>query len=327
VTTALLRSRQLPLAAVTLLLLGAIAAVTPSFVAPGNLADMLDDTAILIMLALAQMIVLVPRGIDLSIASNLALCGMIVALVDAAHPEVGVPLLILLGILSGIVLGAINGLLVWQLEIPPIVTTLGTLAVYRGLVFLLSGGAWVNPHQMSAAFLTFPRTLLLNVTVLSWIAVAMVAAAALLLRYTRLGRAFYAAGCNPTAAIYAGIDPARTQFLGYTICGAVAGLCGYLWVARYSVAYVDIAKGFELNVIAACLIGGVSIAGGTGTVAGVVLGALFLGLIKNALPVMHISPFWQLGISGAVIVVAVLINLRSERGSRRLILKNSEAGR
>ena len=106
--------------------------------------------------------------------------------------------------------------------------------------------------------------------------------------------------------------------------GAIAGLCGYLWVSRYAVAYVDVAAGFELDVVAACVIGGISIAGGIGSVGGAVVGALFLGVIKNALPVVDISPFWQLAISGTAIIVAVAFNARAERRKGRVILKRAE---
>ena len=139
-----------------------------------------------------------------------------------------------------------------------------------------------------------------------------------------LGRAFYAVGGNPHAAVYAGIDVGRTRFAAFVLSGALAGLCGYLWVSRYAVAYVDIAAGFELDIIAACVIGGISIAGGIGSVAGAVLGALFLGVIKNALPVVNISPFWQLAISGTAIIVAVAVNARAERRKGRVILKTAE---
>ena len=159
---------------------------------------------------------------------------------------------------------------------------------------------------------------------LSWIAILVIALAWLLLTRTALGRAFYAVGGNPHAAVYAGIDVGRTRFAAFVLSGALAGLCGYLWVARYAVAYVDIAAGFELDVIAACVIGGVSIIGGIGSVAGAVLGALFLGVIKNALPVVDISPFWQLAISGAAIIVAVAVNARAERRAGRVILKRAE---
>ena len=250
---------------------------------------------------------------------------MVVAMLNAAMPGVPVPLLIALAILIGTALGGFNGLLVWKLDIPPIVVTLGTLTIYRGAIFLLSDGKWVNAHEMSDAFKVLPRAMHAGLPVLSWIAIAVVLAMALLLRRTEFGRALYAVGGNPTAAVYTGIDVGRTRFVAFTLAGAIAGLSGYLWVARYAVAYVDIAGGFELDVIAACVIGGVSIAGGIGSVGGAVLGALFLGVIKNALPVVNISPFWQLAISGSAIIIAVAVNARAERAKGRIILKKAEA--
>ncbi len=117
----------------------------------------------------------------------------------------------------------------------------------------------------------------------------------------------------------------RTRFLAFMLSGALAGLSGYLWISRYAVAYVDIASGFELDVVAACVIGGISISGGIGSVGGAVLGALFLGVMKNALPVIGVSPFWQMAISGAVIIIAVAFNARAERKKGRIILKSAEA--
>ena len=139
-----------------------------------------------------------------------------------------------------------------------------------------------------------------------------------------MGRAFYAVGGNPDAAVYTGINVGKNRFNAFVLSGALSGIAGYLWVSRYAVAYVDIAAGFELDVVAACVIGGISIAGGTGTVAGAVLGALFLGVIKNALPVVNISPFWQQAISGAAIIIAVIFNARSARRPGRLILKHAQ---
>ena len=140
------------------------------------------------------------------------------------------------------------------------------------------------------------------------------------LNFTRAGRGLFAVGGNPVAARYCGIDQRKQELLAYSITGAVSGLCGYLWVARYGVAYSEIASGYELTVIAACVIGGVSIGGGVGSVAGTLLGALFLGIVMTALPVLQISPFWQMAISGAVILAAVVINARAERRPDKLIL-------
>ena len=320
-----LRSRDAALALALVALVALVATRAPAFATPARLAGVFNDSSILIMLALGQMLVILSRCIDLSVAANLALVGMVVAMTNAALPGVPIVALALLAIALGAALGAINGLLVWKLDIPPIVVTLGTLTIYRGLVFPLSDGAWVNSHEMSRAFKALPRTELLGLPLLAWCALVVVAAVAVFLARTPTGRAMYAVGGNPDAAVYTGIDAGRTRFVAFTIAGAISGLCGCLWVARYAVAYVDVAAGFELDVIAACVIGGVSIAGGVATVAGAVMGALFLGVIKNALPVVDVSPFWQLAISGTAIIVAVALNARSERRPGRIILRRAEA--
>jgi rhamnose transport system permease protein len=178
---------------------------------------------------------------------------------------------------------------------------------------------------MSDAFKALPRAPLAGFPVLSWLSVVAIAAVYIVMTRTPIGRAFFAVGGNPHAAVYTGIDVGRTRFLAYCLSGGLAGLAGYLWVSRYAVAYVDIAAGFELDIIAACVIGGISIAGGIGSVGGAVLGSLFLGVIKNALPVINISPFAQLAISGTVIIIAVAVNARTEKRKGRVILKKAEA--
>jgi rhamnose transport system permease protein len=317
--------RDAAFAVLTLVLFGAVVFAFPGFASPRNLAGLLDDTAILVMLALAQMLVILVRGIDLSIAANLALCGMLAAQCDRAFPGAGVAVVMPLALVAGALLGAFNGLLVWKLRLPPIVVTLGTLSVYRGVIYLLSGGAWVNENEMSRAFVSFPRLQFLGLTLLTWLSLLLVAVFIVALRRSRLARDLYAAGGNPEAANYSGIDPGRMQFLAYTVCGAIAGACGYLWVARFAVAYTDIALGFELSVIAACLIGGVSISGGTGTAVGVLLGCLFIGIIRSSLPLVGISAFWQMFINGAVILVAVLLSAR-QRQTQRTILEARVSG-
>jgi rhamnose transport system permease protein len=316
--------REAILALVIIALCGVIAARFPNFIRPTNLLSVATDTAPLIMLALGQFAVILTRCIDLSVAANLALTGMICALLNMAMPGFPMVLMLALALVVGALLGAVNGVLVWKVGIPPIVVTLGTMTVFRGIIFLISGGSWVNAHEMSDSFTQFPRSPFLGIELLAWIAAIAVTGVYLLVTRTPLGRAFYAVGGNPHAAVYTGIDVGRTQFLAFVLSGALAGMTGYLWVARYAVAYVEIANGFELDVVAACVIGGVAIAGGSGTVVGVVLGALFLGVIKNALPVVNISPFWQLAISGAAIIIAVALNARSNRPKGRIILKKAE---
>ncbi|WP_169194631.1 ABC transporter permease [Devosia sp. MC1541] len=309
-----------------LAIVAVILAVTlrfPRFAEPSNLLTVFNDTSILMMLALGQMAVILTRCIDLSMASNLALSGMIVAMANAAFPFIPVPLLILGCVVVGAAMGAFNGLLVWKLNIPAIVVTLGTLTIFRGMVFVISGGAWVNAAQMSPDFIQLQRSVFLGLPVLSWFAIVVAALVYVLMTRTPLGRAFYAIGVNPTAAVYTGIDVGKTKFYAFVLAGAISGLAGYLWISRYVIASVEVASGYELNIIAACVIGGVSIAGGIGTVGGALLGALFLGVVNNALPVIGVSPFWQMAISGAAILLAVVLNARGERSKGRVILRGA----
>ena len=319
----LMKSREALLALVVLAMTTAIALRFPAFVAPANLANVINDTAPLMILALGQMIVILTKCIDLSVTATLAMTGMVAALLNGMG--VPLPLILVIAITLGAVLGSVNGLLVWKVGIPSIVVTLGTMTIYRGVIFLMTDGKWVNAHQMSDGFKALPRAVFLGFPVMSWIALGLIAVVAILMTRTALGRAFYAVGGNPHAAVYAGINVGKTQFAAFVVSGALAGLTGYLWVARYAVAYVDVASGFELTVVAACVIGGISIAGGVGSVAGVILGAIFLGVIANALPVIGISPFWQMAISGLAIVTAVAFNATQSRAPGRLILKQAQA--
>lgn len=320
----LVTSREALLMLIILVLIGLVAIRFPRFITLSNLAGVFNDTSPLILLAIGQMIVILTKCIDLSVAANLALTGMVVAMINVAAPGVPVVVIIIVAVGLGAVMGAFNGLLVWKLDIPPIVVTLGTMTIFRGIVFLISNGKWVNSHEMTQAFKAFPRYELFGLPMMSWTAIIAVIIFFIVMTRTTLGRSFYAVGGNPHAATYAGINVGRSQFWAFTISGALAGLTGYLWVSRYAVAYVNVAGGFELDVVAACVIGGISIAGGIGSVGGALLGALFLGVIKNALPVINVSPFWQLAISGSAIIIAVALNARSNRNHGRIILKSAE---
>jgi rhamnose transport system permease protein len=320
----LLQRRENQLAAIIVLVVALITARAPVFLSVGSLDTIITDGAILTMMALVQMLAILTRGIDLSVSANMALTGMVAALLSKDHPEMAVSTTIALSLGLGLLLGAINGIMVAYVGIPPIVVTLGTMSIYRGLVFQASGGAWVNAHQMGPAFIAFPTLRFLGLTSIVWIAALVVVAAYLFLNHLRKGRELYALGGNPTAAQYVGINNTHNQMLVYSLIGLISGLCGYLWVARYAVAYTEIALGFELQTVAACVIGGVSMAGGRGTVLGCLLGSVFLVIIFNALPIINVSPFWQLAISGAVILAAVILNSRSERTKGKLILKSAQ---
>jgi rhamnose transport system permease protein len=312
--------RETTLALVIAVLVAAISVRAPAFFTLNSLLGVLVDTSFLFMLALAQMAVILIRGIDLSMAANLALTGMVTGLLSRAAPDLPIVIILIFAIAIGLGLGLLNGIFVAMLKIPPIVATLGTLAIYRGLIFIVANGKWLTQNDMTQAFLDFPKATVLGIPALLWTAILVAIGMWRLLNHTRMGRAMYALGGNPTAAKYCGIDPRRLELFVFALSGAISGLCGYLWVARYAIAYGELALGYELTVIAACVIGGVSIAGGAGSVVGTLLGALFLGVLVNALPVINVSPFWQTALSGVVILAAVVINGRSSQSGTKIIL-------
>jgi rhamnose transport system permease protein len=217
--------REMLLVIIIGVLLAAFSARAPGFARPGNLANIFNDTSILIILALGQMTVILTKSIDLSVAANLAFTGMAVGMLNANYPDLSLAPIVLVALGIGAMLGAINGFFVWKLNIPSIVVTLGTLTIYRGMAFVLSGGAWVNSHQMTEPFLQTPRQVFLGLPVLGWIAIIIVAIMYLVMSRTFLGRAIYASGGNPTAAVYAGINVGRTRFFAFVISGTLAGLC------------------------------------------------------------------------------------------------------
>src|SRR5664279_3314991 len=268
-------NRDLLFGGLVVVLIAIVGFIRPSFVWPQNLAGLFNDTSVLIMLAMAQMTVILTKCIDLSVAANIALTGVLASLVTSASPDGPIGFAVLLAAVIGLALGAFNGLMVWLVGIPSIVVTLGTLSIYRGLAFVASRGTSIVGHQMSSAYVALPRAEFLGLPMMSWFAIVLIAVFAISIRGTRTGRALYAAGGNPTAAVYTGIDVGRTQFIAFCVSGTVAGFCGYLWATRFMIANVDMASGVELDVIASCVIGGVSISGGIGTVAGAVLGAIF----------------------------------------------------
>lgn len=300
----------------------AVGARAPVFLTWRNGMDIANDSAILAILVMGQMLVLLTRGIDLSVASNLALTGMVCALIGKAWPGASVPVLLILALGVGALLGAVNGWLITRFELPPIVVTLGTLSAYRGAIFVASKGAWVSDQDIHAVIKGLPREVWLGLPALVWFALAVLTLTAVFLKLRREGREIYALGGNPHAAAYVGISARKRLMMVYTLSGMLAGLAGLLWVGRYSIAYTELAAGYELTVVAACVIGGVSIGGGVGSVLGAALGVLFIGVVNGALPVIQVSPFWQQAIAGAVILISVTVNARAERRAGRQILEH-----
>ena len=287
----------------------------PAFLTPSNISALLTNTAILGILAVGMMLVLITRGIDLSIGATIAFTGMVTAITVARFPEMSPLLALAEGAVIGTVIGMITGILVAYFGILPIIATLGMMNVVRGLTYVVSGGKWVSSYQMSTGFKAIATGKVLGINNLILIAVAVYAAAAYFINHTRTGRQIYAVGSNPEAAEVSGLPKRRLIFLAYSIMGFLAGLAGVLWVAKFASAQGNTAIGYELQVIAACILGGVSISGGVGKLSGLILGTIMFGILNNALPLVDVSPFWQMGIQGITILAAVLTNVLVKRNT------------
>ncbi len=304
----LAKFRETGIIAFIVLLIVAVSLRSPYFLTLENFRDILMNISILVIVALAQMMVIITRGIDLSVGSMIGLVAMMVAFVIKVNPEMSPVVAVLLGIALGSVLGSFNGFVITVGGVPPIIATLGTLSVYRGLVFLYSQGTWINSFEMPQSFKVLSKGTPLGLPNLVIFAIIIAAIIYYFLNYTRPGRDIYAVGSNPDAAQVAGIRVQRVIFMVYVISGLLCGLAGVLWASRFESAQTNTALGFELQTVAASVVGGVNIMGGSGTVTGVLLGGFLLGIITNALTLIRISPFWQLAAQGALILLAVIVD-------------------
>ena len=292
-----------------------------NFLTLSNIRDLLTNTAIMSILSVGMMMVILTRGIDLSVGATIALAGMVSALTVNSFRAISPVVSVLEGMAIGAVAGALIGLLISRFSVLPIIATLGFMNIIRGLTYVVSKGAWVSSYQMSDGFKAIATGSVLGVSNPILIAVAINLAFFYFINHMKTGRQIYAVGSNPESADISGIPRRRIVLLVYIVQGALAGLGGVIWVAKFASAQSDTAVGFELSVIAATVLGGVSIAGGSGRVSGLILGTILFGILNNALPLIHISPFWQQAIQGFVILAAVLTNVLVKRNSQRFALR------
>lgn len=291
----------------------------PMFFTLSNLEDIGVNTAILSILAVGMMMVLLTAGIDLSIGATIAFSGMCVALTLEAHPGLPVGVAMLEGIALGGCIGLILGVFISRFNILPIIASLGMMDIVRGSTYVVSKSKWVSAYQMPDDFKNFATGSIFGIRNFILIAVVVYMLFYYFINYTKVGRWIYAVGSNPSAAKISGIPKRRVVALVYTLMGVLAGV---LWVAKYASAQGDTAEGEEMSVIAACVIGGVSITGGRGKVSGLILGCLLFGILDNALPLINVSPFWQKAIQGAVILTAVIANAVIRRQTDLKALKS-----
>nr|WP_321793463.1 ABC transporter permease [Caballeronia sp. J97] len=320
------KSRELTLFIVLLVLIGATAAVKPDFLNLQNLRDVLLNVSIIGLLTAGMTIVMLMRHIDLSVASVVGVSAYAVGSLFVMFPHMPVIVAMLAGIGIGLFIGAVNGALVTFGRVPSLVATLSTLYIVRGADYAWVHGGQINATSLPDAFASVATGSLAGVPNLVLIALVVLIALSVYLKQYRGGREHYAIGSNPEAARLAGIRVDRRVMIGFLLSGAIAGLAGVLWLARFGTVDASTAKGIELQVVAAAVVGSVAITGGVGTIAGATLGALVLGVINIALVVLRVSPFWQQAIQGALIVAAIALDTLLARSVARRMMRKRDHG-
>ena len=319
----LARIREAAIVVLLVIIIAVVTAIEPRFISNLNIRSILLWVPLLTVVAMGQMMVIIIRGIDVSVGSILGFAGIVVGMIFRDNPGFNVYLGMLLGILIGAVLGAINGSLIAWVKIPPIIATLGTLSVYRGFVFIVSGGRQIDPNHIPVEFIRWSQRGPFGSQLIPWvviIALIVVVLFYLFLYYTKTGRNVYTLGSNPEAALLRGIPVNSITFMVYTITGAMAGLAGILYASRFGfVNPGETGVGFELTMIAAVVLGGTNVFGGSGSVIGTLLGCLLLGTINVALAVLGIAATWQLAVYGIVILLTVIIDAIFQHQIRRLV--------
>jgi rhamnose transport system permease protein len=313
------RQRELSLVAIMVVLGGLVSLAAPQFLTVDNISQVAVLASIVAVAAVGEALVVITRNVDLSVEAMMGLVAYCVAS-SLEQQTFGAPGAILFGI--GIALGMVNGFVVTVLRVPAIVATLGTLSIFRGLDYLIAGSHQVPLAGLPPGFTDAAHEDIFGIPIFVLIAVIVVVIGSVLLRWTRFGRQLYAVGSNPEAAAILGIPSRRVIFVAFSLCGLLAGIAGVMYVIAFGTINGTSAGGYTLQVIAAVVVGGVGIFGGTGTLAGAALGALFLGFIANALILVGLSQFWLQAIYGLVILVAVSADAAILRRLRRAATLN-----
>ena len=296
----------------------------PAFLTVGQIDSILRNYSFMIMMATGMLMVLLLGGIDISVGSTLALSGMASALLMRDGIITNGLVAYLFSIAVGAVCGLLVGLVIAKGKVLPIIASLGFMYVFRGLTFFISDNQWVGTRFLVPEYLDFSRGATFGIDNLVWIVLAVYILVFIVLRWTKFGRQIYAVGSNPEAAMVSGIRIDRIKLIVYTFNGALAGLAGAMFVGSFASAMNNSAMGMELDIIAACVIGGVSLGGGQGSVPGVLLGGLLIAVLTRSLSLMGIDQFWQQALLGSVILLAVISNVIMTRHAARRSLERRE---
>lgn len=317
------RVREVPIFVALVVLVILTAILNPAFVTGDGPAAILVEASLIGFLAAGQTNLIIMRHIDLSVSSTAGLVSFLVGNYSMNNGGVSFPMAVGIAVAVGLAVGVVNGALVAYLQLPSLVVTIATLYIVRGIFNYLAGGITVTADQLPEYFSQIGSGSFLGIPYLFLIALAAAVILTIVLRYTHWGRDLYAIGSNPQAARRVGIPVAHREFAAFALNGVIAGLAGILLLSRFSFADATAGLGIELYVVAACVIGGVAIAGGVGTAIGALIGAVLLQTITFALGALGVSQFWQQAVAGALLVAAIafdrIVAMRSTHRATRLV--------
>lgn len=305
-----------------LILLAIFGSIEPRFFRSENLSAILSSVGILMVVGAGQTLVIVTRNIDLSVGSTLGMAAMVMGMVARSRPDFPIIGLILIAMVVGGICGLINGFLVSFGKIPSIIATLGTLAIFRGAVFLVSDNVQIDPEDVPKGIISLATTSPIGIPWLLIFAFLAIVIVWFVSSQTLLGKRIYAVGSNPEGAISRGLSFNKITIMVFVFIGVLAGLGGVLYTARYAtINPADVGRGLEFDVISAVVIGGTNIFGGSGTALGTALGCILIGILSNGLTVVGVSPFWKACATGFLILLAVAIdNLVRRRQEENFLL-------
>ncbi|MEP6811435.1 MAG: ABC transporter permease [Actinomycetota bacterium] len=301
----LFRFRELGIVLALVIVVGATTIDNHLFLSATSVQQLLSGAAIVALLAIGETIVVVTRNVDLSIGSVLGISAYAVGVLYRGHPHVSLFVVFLLALGIGAACGALNGLIVTVARVPSLVVTLGTLYIIRGIDGAWAGGNQVNASMLPESFNKIGYGTIAGVPYLGIIAIVAVVIATYAMRTFRTARDFYAIGSDPAAARLGGIPVGSRVFLAFVLSGSIAGVAGAIWLSYFGSVDAIAGAGYEFQVIAAVVVGGVAIFGGSGTVLGAALGALLLNTINSALVVVNVSSFWSQAVAGGLLVAAI----------------------
>ncbi|UWP61091.1 ABC transporter permease [Ruminococcus gauvreauii] len=294
--------------------------INQAFISKSNIFNVLRSSGYTLITALGMTLVFISGGLDISVGSTLALGSTVGAM--AAQAGLPVPIAVLLGCLAGLAVGLFNGFTIVQMQIPPLIVTLGTMYAGRGVVYILTKGVAIYPLPKS--FQAIEQTTLLDIPMIVIIGFVLAVIAHIVLSKTTFGRSVYAVGGNIEAARLSGIRIRSTSIATYAITGVCAAFTGVMMAARLGSGQASSGEGFEMTVIAAVIIGGTSATGGSGTILGTAIGAIFMNVLENSMTLMKVSVYWQKVVIGMILIAAVILDQYKRRRAMRADLKSME---